>query len=385
MITTETVQRIIRLDGGGLPIVSLYVRVPVDYGERDRLHTYVHSLLADVRALADDKSVDRDARLSLRGDLERIEQTFQEEEPPAGSVAVFSCSGRDSYEVVQLPRPLRERVVVDETPFVRPMLAVLDEYRRCCVVVVDEAFTQLWELYQDELHELRKIRDPALRKPDFAYGFKEHTIHNRVRELAKRHYRHTVTMLEGFFRGNSFDVIAIGGHEYEVPGFVESLPRRLREKVAGTFVIDANTATRNDLKQKAGEILERYERDEERRLVEQVLDKANAGGLAAVGLSKCLWAGSVAAIEHLLVQEGATVPGVVCDESGWLGVSGESCPVCGKPLRQTPDILDELVQTVIDEGGSVEHVEADTQLKDLLAAAELRFPLPPEPGAEQGG
>jgi peptide chain release factor subunit 1 len=382
MITSETVQRIIRLDGGGLPIVSLYVRVPADYGERDRLHSYVNSLLADVREMAHDKSIDRDARLSLRGDLERIEQTFQEEEPPAGAVALFSCSRRDIYEVVNLPRPVRERAVVDETPFVRPMLAVLDEYRRCCVVVVDEAFTQLWELYQDELEELRRFRDPALRKPDFAYGFKEFTIHNRVRELAKRHYRNTVTMLEGLFRGNAFDVIAVGGHDYETQPFLESLPQRLRERVAGTFVIDAKTATRNDIKQQAGEVLERYEREEERRLVEQTLERAAAGGWAAVGLSDCLWAGSVAAIEKLLVQEDAIVPGVVCDESGWLGTAGETCPLCGKPLRQTPDILDELAQTVIDESGSIEHVEADTQLKALLAAAELRFPLPPKPGGQ---
>jgi peptide chain release factor subunit 1 len=73
---------------------------------------------------------------------------------------------------------------------------------------------------------------------------------------------------------------------------------------------------------------------------------------------------------------------VVCDESGWLGTAGETCPLCGQPLRQTPDILDELAQTVIDESGSIEHVEADTQLKALLAAAELRFPLPPKPGGQ---
>jgi peptide chain release factor subunit 1 len=41
--------------------------------------------------------------------------------------------------------------------------------------------------------------------------------------------------------------------------------------------------------------------------------------------------------------------------------------------------VDELVEVVIDEGGSIEHVYADTVLKECVVAAALRFPLPPEP------
>jgi hypothetical protein len=48
-------------------------------------------------------------------------------------------------------------------------------------------------------------------------------------------------------------------------------------------------------------------------------------------------------------------------------------------LRRTPDVLDELVQAVVDDGGGVEHVAADTPLRDHLTAASLRFPLPPHP------
>ena len=42
-------------------------------------------------------------------------------------------------------------------------------------------------------------------------------------------------------------------------------------------------------------------------------------------------------------------------------------------------MVDELVQFVMDEGGSVEHVSADTVLKEHAVAATLRFHLPPLP------
>jgi hypothetical protein len=68
---------------------------------------------------------------------------------------------------------------------------------------------------------------------------------------------------------------------------------------------------------------------------------------------------------------------VVCDQSGWL--SAEVCPVCGKPVRHTPDVIDELAAAVIDEGGTVRHVAPDAKLGDFQVAADIRFPLPPVP------
>jgi peptide chain release factor subunit 1 len=93
----------------------------------------------------------------------------------------------------------------------------------------------------------------------------------------------------------------------------------------------------------------------------------------------------MAAVQTLLVQDGAVVPGVACDNCGWLGLAGEACPVCSSHLRQTPDVLDELVQAVIEESGTVEHVVADTPLTEHVAIASLRFPVPPEPERATSG
>ncbi|MGH3815856.1 MAG: hypothetical protein ACRDUV_25965 [Pseudonocardiaceae bacterium] len=57
-----------------------------------------------------------------------------------------------------------------------------------------------------------------------------------------------------------------------------------------------------------------------------------AGGLAAVGLQTCLWAGSVAAVGALMVQDGAVTPGVICDHDRWLALAGQTCPVARRRL-----------------------------------------------------
>jgi peptide chain release factor subunit 1 len=84
------------------------------------------------------------------------------------------------------------------------------------------------------------------------------------------------------------------------------------------------------------------------------------------------------AIERLLIHDDSQAPGWACDNCGWLGLSplSRECPVCGQPIRDTPDIIDEMAAKVFDTSGRVEHVYADTPLVDHIVAANLRFPVP---------
>jgi hypothetical protein len=60
--------------------------------------------------------------------------------------------------------------------------------------------------------------------------------------------------------------------------------------------------------------------------------------------------------------------------AGALG--GHMLAVCGEQTRRTEDIIDELVQAVIEQDGSVAHLSAETELRQHLVTASLRFALP---------
>lgn len=381
MITTELIDRLIRFDGGGLPVVSLYAGIDVDIRDRTSVRAHLESLLKEVRPLAHDSSLSHDARLSLRGDLERIltDPELQPHDP--GTLAIFACGGAGLFETVRLPRKLQDRVMVDRTPYLRPTLAVLDEYHRTCVVVLERKVARVWELYLDEIREVDTIRDVALRKPDYAgwYGLEEYRVRNKADHLTKHHYRRVVGRLGQLFRAGHYELLVVGGHDEDLTQFLAFLPKHLRPAVVGTFGVDADTATVADIRQHAERLVADYERNAERELVAGIMDRAAAGGWAVLGPARALWAGSVAAVDTLAIQHGAVLEGVVCDESGWLALSGHTCPFCGKPTRRTADVLDELAETVIAESGTVEHVQADTPLTEHIVAASLRFPLPPQP------
>ena len=378
MITAETVNRIVRFQADGLPVVSLYCRIDPGASPRE-VHTRVDSLLDQIRSLAKDHDLDHRSRLSVRTDIERIKEALGSERWPPGTVAIFSCSGRDLYEEIPMPRRVREQVMVDATPLARPMLAVLGEYCRACVLVVDRTSAPVWETYQDEMREVSTVTDP-LRRAGNTGSRTEDRGQNRVDEQSKRHFRRVAGVIDQLLHTDGYDVLVVGGHEYELPEFLRFLPHELRGRVAGTFCADPAATPVAEIRSSAGGIVRRYQRGQDERLVSEVLELAAAGGAAALGPRDCLWAGSMAAIDTLLVRDGTTVPGVVCDESRWLAASGDLCPVCSGPTRHTPDVLDELAAAVIETGGSARQIAADLMPAEYLAAAKLRFPPPPPEG-----
>ena len=334
------------------------------------------SLLDQIRPLAKDRALDHRYRLSVRGDIERIKDALGSERWPPGTIAIFSCSGRDLYEEIPLPRRVREQVMVDKTPLARPMLAVLGEYTRACVLVVNREVAPVWEIYQDEMREVETVREPV-RKGGNTGSRTEDRIQNRVDEQARRHFRRVASMSDQLLRTDGYDVLVVGGHEYELGEFFRLLPHELRGRVAGTFSADPVATPVAEIRSSAEGILQRHQREQDQRPVDRVLELAAVGGLAALGPQDCLWVGSMSAIDTLLVHDGGTLVGVVCDESRWLAASGDICPVCGKPTRYAPDVLDELAAAVIETGGSARQIAADLMPAEYPTAAQLRFPPPP--------
>src|SRR5262245_6680392 len=106
MITAQTVDRVVRFQGAGLPVLSLYAAIDPGSSRRE-IRSQVVSLLDQADSLISDSSAGHPQRLSLRTDIERIRERLSEETWPPGGIALFSCSGRSLYEEVSLPRPAR--------------------------------------------------------------------------------------------------------------------------------------------------------------------------------------------------------------------------------------------------------------------------------------
>lgn len=377
----DAVDRLVAFEPSDAPVLSVYVPIPYEPRDLKNVEARFTALLQTVRDQLESEELDHDARESLRTDMKRV----ADEVAPVASefkgrgVAVFACHRAGLFEQVVLPRPVRERVVVDDTPYLRPMLAVLDECHRYCVVVVNREHAWLYEFFMGALEEAKKVHGRALRSPNYAggwQGWKEDRTHHKAELLARRHYRETAARVDEVMRRTGAELLIVGGHEETVAEFLPFLPHQLRPKVAGTFVVDPATMTTGQIRERADEVASAYERREEEQLVGDTLERVAAGGFAAAGLDWCLMAVNEQAVQLLLIHDDEQAPGRVSDRCGWLGRDEEDCPVCGEPTRKTSDVIDEMAAAVVDAGGRVEHVYAETALDRHVVAAALRFPVP---------
>lgn len=99
-------------------------------------------------------------------------------------------------------------------------------------------------------------------------------------------------------------------------------------------------------------------RDDEVRLLLASLTPADRAAVAGcftveTGLSACLAAVSAGSADALIVPARELVPGYECGRCGALSLTPESCPDWGTAPLPVPDVVEEMVIRVLEDGGDV--------------------------------
>lgn len=375
MLTKATVDRIRRMRGNSFPVLSVYLNLGPDGRESASVGARLRDMLKPIRAAC--ASLDHRASMSLRRDIHEVMDLEKRIASEIGhGVAVFSCARAGFFEYLSLPRKIWDVAVADAKPYTRPLDALLDEFHRCCAVVVDRRRSRIYEFYMGELEEWHEIVEEGRLLSNFGgwYGLAEYGARNHYEEVAHRHYRETAGLIEELFDQRGFDILLLGGHKGSVGEFRPFLPRWLGDRVAGSFVVDPHAATPAIIKERCTRLEEAYERSLEGRVVDALFGRMHTG-LTSVGLGHTLDAANARAIDVLLVDDGGVAEGVACSSCGWLGLCEPVCPLCGAHTRVVSDIIDHIARRAVDDGATVEHVFGDTPLRGHGLGALLRFPL----------
>ncbi len=352
-------------------VLSLYVQVPVDPPALRGLPTRAGELLA----AAARRHPDGPSAIGV-GDADRRAVRDLLDQHARGwlghTAAIFVCGQLGLADAIALPCPVPERAVVATRPHVRPLLVALQRCPAYHVAVVDRRHAWVFKVAGERIDTVGQSAAPGVRSSGFGgwYGLEAHRVHERVIELARRHYRETVGLLEQAMGGGEPQPLVVGGHEDSIPQFVAVLPAGLRDRFAGSFVADAHTLTPARVRELAAPVIGRWVAAREQRLAARAGD-LTPGGLSVAGLHDCAAAASQHAVQLLIVPDDGLLPGFACGQCGALAAAGGHCPGCGAALRAVPDLIEEMAVKTLSDGGLVEAMSDPPG--DV--AARLRFPL----------
>jgi len=370
MISEADVQKLLAIHAAEPSVLSLYLWVPVDVSALPGLPARADQLLevaaegmGGQQALKA-RSAERQTALGL---LEAHAREWM-----GHTAAVFASHEAGLATTLALPCVLPDRAVLAARPHVRPLLVALQRCPAFQVVVTDRQHAWLFQITGDRIDTEAQPAAPGVRDHKFGgwYGLESYRVNDRVAELAHRHYRDTAAMLERPARAGALPLV-VGGHEDSVPAFLATLPAGVRDRFAGSFVVDPHTMTPARVRALAAPVIESWVNRREQQLVGQITSEP-PGGLAATGVNACLPAVNRRAVAVLVVPVGGLIPGFACESCGMLGSEPGACPHGPPAVRPVPDLLEEMAVAVREDGGEV--VAVHDPPADV--AAGLRFPLP---------
>ena len=351
MVTRDEIRTLSRLRSAQ-GVVSVYVAV------RPRLlYEPLHPLAAFKGAVKRylQQSTDPVWRQALERERPRIERWLEGRRPNGRGVVFFASKPMGLWEARTMAFPMPTLVVVDHAPYTALLTQALDEGDATAVVHVqgDGADIWVWEGNED--------------------GFQRH--------IEVQAARHRSRILEQLLRLNAeypIRRLMVGGAEPALSSFVKQLPEPLPSRLVGTFPVDAEQDTAEEILARAQLALEDAERVSEKRLVHEMLDASASGGPGVIGLDRTLTALLEGRVRTLLVAEGARQEGAVCPNCDYLAAKpSETCPVCGAQADVTPDVVGVAMERALLSGAQVESLLGQAK-EELLSrghqvAAILRY------------
>ncbi len=315
--------------------------------------------------------------MALRGSLERARSLLAEPSwaKDARALALFLCEPLELSMALRLPHPVTSAFVISDTPFIAP-LTESGPVGNVCVALVDERFARILRGSPERLHEVLSFGDDVHGRQETG-GWSQARFQRSRHEDIKAHLRHVAATLHRLLLVAPYDRLLVACTEQLWPRVEEELSpdvrarlheRRLSLDVGDVGVEDVVQATEAALAEEhrahvdaaLAELREHRERD--------------GGERAAAGLEEVLNALLERRVLTLLYRAELERPGVLCPRCGWMGASGEACPLDGGPLEPRADIVEDAIQSAVSQSAEILALHQRPELDPLGGiAATLRY------------
>jgi peptide subunit release factor 1 (eRF1) len=373
MLTPDEIRSLEEFDAGTARVLSVFLDLDAHDAAGRSYLIALADLLKEIRP-----GFDIDTQIELDHEADRVAVWLDENRRAGNGLVVFSCEPRVLWKAQYLQVPVQDHMVFEPRPDVAPLLDLLDEFERYAVALVTKSHARLFTVFAGEIEESESFEDyvPAHHQqggPSQANLQRHHEAH------VFRHLKRVADRLTELQRKRSFDRLIIAGPEEATSELRRILPRPLASRVAAVIGADPH-ATPADILEKTLQVERQTERAVEQRLLDEIFEKAGAGGRATVGLARtldALWLGDV---QSLVVAHGVHEPGSECTNCGRLEAGRlDKCPMCGWNMQPVHDVFHRAMTKTLEQSGSVETVHGEPAER-LRAAGGigsiLRYRLP---------
>jgi len=370
VITQEQIQRLAQLRDPEYPVTSLFLNLN---GGRDSRKSSI--LLKDLlkNRRTELAKLDKPRSRSVEQDFTRIERFVQSfDRKGTRALAIFASSGAAIWEVFPLARRVQDRLVVDTHPHIRSLSRLLNDFKRCGVVLLSRDHATIHLIHLGEIELLADLRGAVMpqRRESGFQGYLERRIERHSDDQLQRFIKTVAAETYRLHNEAAFDVVVTGGSQAPVAALENACHRYLSERLIGHLPLAPDASPVAIIESASAQVLA-YQERRGQALTERVMHEAETGGLGVMGRQPTLQAVSQGRVAALLVAKESYRPGLACAHCSYLGVNDGPCPQCEADLIRVPDVIEEAVDRSLGQAADVFFVPQHEQLRGMGGLAAL--------------
>ncbi len=365
LTSTAQVQALAGFKSDSLWATSFYLDTDKSRQTKKEVAVFFKNLLNEGRTRLESMDLSRARKDSLQRDLERIGR-FGSQQLPAfngAGLAIFSCQGAKFWQNLALPRPPRNHIFFDRNLHVRPLLAIRDEYRHICALLLSRQDARWYEVFMGEIALIDSLRSdvPSRVREGGWKGYESKRIERHIDAHLHDHYKKAALKTFELFKKNKFDWLFLGCKEECRSEFEPTLHPYLKERLRGWLKTNSGDSEDKILKQAVG-IEKALKAEEEAGLALSLTSELERGGRAVSGLKDVLRRLNAAEVQTLVLTRNFAKGGRVCPKCHALYLDALRCSVCQLKTDKVQDIVHESVHTAMDKKVRVRYVTAPSKL-----------------------
>ena len=250
-------------------VVSAYA----DMAVQDGFHRYIDRALNNEARAVREAIATAAARRELDANIEAIREAVRaNRSTTARGLAVFSGAARGLRRVIPLEFPVENHLVIDEEPFLLPILEHWHGEPFFLIALVDANQAHLFDLHHSRPVRVRELKredaDEEIQrdKPRFTYKKRfAATAHERLHGPEESPFlRQVADALEQQWNDGDFAGLILLGRTQEIPALRKLLSRQIEELVVGEAT-RAMTTRPDDLTEDVSRLVDEWRARRERR------------------------------------------------------------------------------------------------------------------------
>jgi peptide subunit release factor 1 (eRF1) len=337
----------------------------------------VKNLLNKHKATVEKANLGKRKTESLRQDFDKISRFCKDNlnsQTPLG-LAIFSCGNEKFWEVFELPSPPRNRILIDQDPYVRPLSAILNEHRKICVHVFDKKEAKWYDMFMGEISLLDHIEGdvPSKVREGGWEGYESKRIERHIATHLHDYFKEMANKTFTLFKADNFEWLFLGCNDEFGQGFEPLLHPYLQERLKARLKLKPGDPVGKILKE-TSKMEKKLKDQEERQILDHYISVMEKGGLAVSGLKDTLRGLNRGGVQTLLITRHFSQSGKACPRCNLLYVDEIKCPSCLRKTEPLLDVIDEAVEAAMDKKAHVIHMDPPSQLSKYGdIGALLRF------------